>query len=110
VADDDVTPTVEDVSAGDALSAVIEKHLSCYDTVMNVRAEADELTRLIGAAVRAMTVEQQAQLIGARTERARFDADGDYYRHVDDPEDEAHLRRYSGTIRSRVVGAWRAEP
>ena len=59
------------------------------------------------AAIRAMTPEQQAELIGGEVERASFDRDGSFYRLAADAEDEKHLLTYGGTIKARVVSGWR---
>lgn len=108
MADDDVTPTVEDVIAWGI-------HHACgCDGTCPPDDEDRKGARNVVAAVRTMTPHQLADLTGGMTEWALFGQVGGYWRTAQDSADEAHLRRMAadsgGEMRARVVGPWRAEP
>lgn len=90
MADDDATPTVEDVLARAMCDALVEAPLDepCEGCKMQAAA--------VVAAVRAMSPEQQAQLIGGAVERSGRTHLGDEGLFVHDPV-------------GRVVGPWRTE-
>lgn len=100
VADDDVTPTVEDVIAEAMTNREVWVSTFNEDGDEDVACgviDADDRLRLaaaVVAAVRAMTVEQLAQLIGGMTETGTFS-------RVSDGVPVA--------TRLRVVGPWQVE-
>ena len=87
----------------------MEQANTCYCGA-SVHDDSDyrqHLSQSVRAAIRAMTPEQQAEVIGGEVERASFDPDGSFYRMALDAEDEKHLLTYGGTIKARVVSGWR---
>lgn len=95
MADDDVTPTVEDVIADVLVGASMtlpSDPLTQDDVIDWIEMKA---AAAVVAAVRAMTPEQQAELIGEMTETGTFS------RVVDD---------VPVATRVRIVGPWQVEP